>query len=329
MSAIAAELGLSRVTVSAVINGREKRLRVGEATARRVREHLEKRGFVPSSHACRLRAAPVRVTGILHLGGLYTHLIEAFNQLTQVAAGAGPAVELMVTSPDRVEAAVRELLARRVTDLVWIHNNAPEEPFREPRLAGYLAQMRTVVYNYLFDSPQGETELTARGIRLVGVNRQASRYRLARFLCRLGHRTVVFPGLLPAFGPQFLKLFARAGLTVADCPGPFNAARVVRAMREQGATTACFAGDQKACKAMRELRKAGVRIPEDLTVTGFDGTALDFGYDLTTLRMPIREMVDTVCAMVAGAETGMRCCFEMSLVKGATHGPPGGGKESP
>lgn len=294
MVEIAAELGLARETVSAVLNDRAARIGVTEATIRRVREHLERRGFVPSSHALRLRGAPSRVTGILHLGGLYTHLIEAFNQLTRAVSDAAPAVELMVTSPDRVETAIRELLARQVTDLVWLHNGSANEAFRDPRLAGYLARMRTVVYNHLFDSPLGDAELTARGIYLVGVNRLESRARLARYLHRLGHRTVMCPGVSPVVAPRFSAVFARAGLNMVESRDSFNAARLVRAMRDQGVTAACFAGDQKACNAMRELKKAGVRIPEDLTVTGFDGTALDFGHDLTTLIMPIPAMVATV-----------------------------------
>jgi len=323
MKEIAAELGLSRKTVSAVLNSNGQPQIVRDETARRVREHLELRGYVPSRQARQLRVAPTRVLGLLYLEGLYSHLIDAFHLLAKELGKAAPEMEIVATSPERLEASVRSLLARRVTDLVWIHNGARTELFRDPRLAGYLARLRPVIYNFPFGTSLGEEELLKRGFRLVGIDRTAHLHRLARFLRRLGHRMIALPDVaLPHSG--YDDLFRQAGLSIADCPPPFNADKFLNVMRRQKVTAACFHGDAPACQAITDLKKRGVHVPEDLTVIGFDGTARSFGQNLTTLEIPVSEMVARVGEIVAGTESGLRHCFGLKFIKGETHGSPRG-----
>jgi DNA-binding LacI/PurR family transcriptional regulator len=93
-------------------------------------------------------------------------------------------------------------------------------------------------------------------------------------------------------------------------------------MNRHGVTAAYFHGDSTACQAIEELEAMGVRIPQDLTVIGFDGTSRPFRQDLTTLAMPVEAMVAKVRDIVMGKERELRHCFDMELVKGRTHGPP-------
>ena len=81
MEQIARELNLSRVTVSSVINDRFRERGISETTALRVRDYLAKRGYVPSRSAVDLRTGVRSALGILYGGRLYSHLIEAFNEL--------------------------------------------------------------------------------------------------------------------------------------------------------------------------------------------------------------------------------------------------------
>ena len=323
MSAIAAQLGLSRMSVSCVVNGHARRIGLSEKTIQRVREHLDRCGYVPSRAACHLRASPKNVVGLLHVDSLYSHLAEAFRQFARKLAGSDPALEIMVTQWQRLNPSIQELVSRRVTDLVWVHNSSAGEEYRNPDIAGYLASMRTVIYNFPFDSPQGSDDLIARGISLVGVDRTAHFQRLGRFLHRLGHRVVALPDAGRPNNERNHQAFESAGLTVADCPPPFTVNKMRKAMKEQGVTAAAFHGDSPACMAICSLRAAGIRVPEDLTVTGFDGMARLYNQDLTTLAFPIEKMVGTVCSFARGEGVeGRRYCFDMELVKARTHGPP-------
>jgi DNA-binding LacI/PurR family transcriptional regulator len=111
-------------------------------------------------------------------------------------------------------------------------------------------------------------------------------------------------------------------LLVVACPPPFTVQKIRNAMNRHGVTAACFHGDLPACCAIHELRKAGVRVPEDLTVTGFDGMLLPFsqGQRLTTLAIPVEDMIHKVYDIVTGRETGVRCCLPLEFIKGQTHG---------
>lgn len=323
MTEIAEELGLSRVAVSCAVNGNGRRLGLSEQTIERVREHLDRRGYVPSRAARQLRKNPARVVGLLHVDILFTHLIDAFHRLAHDFGAAGIGLEILVTPRDRVKAAVREMVSRRVTDLVWIHNSRAGEEYRNKDIANYLANMRTIVYNFPFDSILGSEDLLGRGFGLVGVDRTANTVKLARFLKRLGHRVIALPDRARAGNNRYFEAFESAGLTVVDYTPPFEAACFVKAMREQGITAACFHGDSPACLALSELRAAGVRVPEDLTITGFDGLSRQFNPELTTLSMPVAEMVAKVREIVAGTDSGLRHCFDLELIKGRTHSPPG------
>jgi len=325
MAEIAAELGLSRKYVSCVVNGSARRRGLSEKTIERVREHLVRRGFVPSRHACNLRAAPDRVIGILYVGELFSsHLIEGFHGLIKALGTDVQGLEISVTCFDRVVADVRELLARRVTDLVWVNNNSQGgEQYRWMNIAQYLMNTRTIIYNYPFDSPHGEQELLDRGVALVGVDRLVHNRRLARLLKAAGHSTIVLPDVqLNVTTQSYYEAFQSEGLTVADYSQPFTVGGMLKAMKEQGATAVCFHGDSSASLALCELRAAGIRVPEDLTLTGFDGTARAFNSDLTTLAIPVEKMVAKVRELIAGTEQEQRHCFDLELVEGRTHGPP-------
>jgi DNA-binding LacI/PurR family transcriptional regulator len=51
MKRIAAELGLSRLTVSMVVNNRAEEHRIPPQTIQRVQDYLKQKGYVPSRHA--------------------------------------------------------------------------------------------------------------------------------------------------------------------------------------------------------------------------------------------------------------------------------------
>ncbi len=323
MSEIASELGLSRKTISAVVNGLGPEGYVSVETAQRVREHMERRGYVPSRAACQLRASPGKVVGLLHLGSLQSHLAEAFHRLSESLTGTDSGLEIIVTPREKLELAIRELLARRVTDLVWLHNPSTGEGYRDERVANQLKNTRTIVYNHMFKTELGEKELLARGVALVGVDRKVQFRKMARFLVALGHKVIALPDVRPSFKP-YVEAFTGEGLVVADCPPPFQADALVHAMEHQGVTAAWFNGDGAAWHGIEALRARGVRIPEDLTVMGFDGMSWSYSHDLTTLEMPVQAMVDKVCAIVSGAAKGLSHCFDMTLLEGKTHGPPRG-----
>lgn len=72
-------------------------------------------------------------------------------------------------------------------------------------------------------------------------------------------------------------------------------ARAAETLLDRGAErpdAMLFANDQMAVGALRALERRGVRVPEDIAVTGFDGIPLSriVRPSLTTVRQPIRQL---------------------------------------
>jgi DNA-binding LacI/PurR family transcriptional regulator len=75
-----------------------------------------------------------------------------------------------------------------------------------------------------------------------------------------------------------------------------------------------------AAGALRALKAAGRRVPEDVAVIGFDDSAIARYADppLTTVRQPVeemgRQMTRLLLAKVAGEAAGMSVILQTELV---------------
>lgn len=104
---------------------------------------------------------------------------------------------------------------------------------------------------------------------------------------------------------QSLDIEVEESLTIqleSDSPTPKPGYDVTRRLMESGKTfTALFAfNDISAIGAIRALREMGMRVPEDISVVGFDDI-LSAAYQnpgLTTIRQPLREMGITAASTV-------------------------------
>ena len=106
--------------------------------------------------------------------------------------------------------------------------------------------------------------------------------------------------------------------------GQAAAARLLRA----GVTGIVCASDPMALGAIRAVRRAGLRVPHDVSVVGYDDSSLMNCTDppLTTVRQPIEPMgraaIDLLVSQIAGAEvTQDELLFEPELVVRGSTGP--------
>jgi LacI family transcriptional regulator len=163
----------------------------------------------------------------------------------------------------------------------------------------------------------------------------------AEALVRLGH-TEIAALLGPATTSTgrdreagFRAVLDEAAITLPDTrvrSGPFDYAYGHAGVQELLASrpTAIFAAnDVIALGAFNALRAAGVRIPDDLTLIGFDDIAVAAWevFELTTVRQDIDRMVQAAADMVLERIDGPgrppeQVVLEPTLVERATHGPP-------
>lgn len=335
---IARELGLSRRTVSSVINAKAAERHISSQTAQRVIEHLRQRGYVPSKQAVALKSGARGAVGILHSGRLYSHLVEAFNRIVDEASTQPAGVEIVVVPRANIAEGFRELVARGVAKIVWIQAAPADAELHQPDLLLPLfAHATVVIYNHRFDQPAWDRRLVEAGAYLVGVDRSAAYEKQAVFLKRLGHRCIALPeahpGRMHSALEMKIEIFRKHGFEVAlthpdraqftsSTEMAFAMARsLLAAMKKQPITAAVFQDDLIAGLAMAELTRHGVAIPGDFTITGFDG--LDITQlttpPLTSLRIPVPAMVDCVLRILEKPPVGRRHCFEIELVPGGSH----------
>ena len=99
----------------------------------------------------------------------------------------------------------------------------------------------------------------------------------------------------------------------------------------RGVTGIICASDPMALGAIRAVRRAGRSVPGDVSVVGFDDSALMTSTDppLTTVRQPIEPMgrmvIDLLIGQMGGASVGHdEYFFEPELVVRGSSGPPPG-----
>ncbi|WP_437484472.1 substrate-binding domain-containing protein [Sorangium sp. So ce1014] len=141
-----------------------------------------------------------------------------------------------------------------------------------------------------------------------------------RHLIEHGHRRIAFVGHFDAYDVR--ERFASYKDTLAEAGIPFDPGLVIRSDNNwysggQGAapallaqlpacTAAVFGTDKNALGMMPLLKAAGVRIPEDLAIVGFDDVVEAEGVDppLTTVRQRFEMMGSAACDLMASMIDG-------------------------
>ncbi len=169
-------------------------------------------------------------------------------------------------------------------------------------------------------------------------------------LIHLGHRRI---GMIAAVDPDrcgrgpearsaaYRDALADAGVEVdeelvaAVDPGGAGGARgMARLLGLREPPTAVFAhSDEAALGAVRTLRRAGLRVPDDASVVGIDDHPLADLADLTTVGRPAREQGVAAGAMVRavlrGEEAGPGITLPTQLVLRGSTAPPRGRRRRP
>lgn len=303
VAAIARLAGVSPPTVSKVLNGRPG---VAPATRRRVEQLLRERGYRRPEKVA--RAACVEVVFYGMQGFL---AVEILRGAKQVAVERGLAVGF--TDVLREEAAGRnwaqDLLARRPTGVIAAH---------------------------LGVTPEQHALLSASGIPLVAVdptseslhpvpsvaaaNRQGG-IAAAQHLLDLGHRRIaVVTGPLERLCARARLEGAGAALEAAGVPlddglvrsglwfsfeDGFGHARELLRLADPPTAVMC-GNDLQAFGVYEAARQAGVRIPDDLSVVGYDDISYASwcGPPLTTVQQPVAELGATAAWLVLALAAG-------------------------
>ncbi|SEJ62908.1 transcriptional regulator, LacI family [Demequina mangrovi] len=325
MTDVARLAGVSGQTVSRVANGSSH---VSAGTRRRVLDAMDAVGYTPNTAARALRSGSFDTLGVIAHRLARTGESRIVEAVVQAARDAGHTVTLLdidSTEHEDVSEAASRLSHQAIDGLIIIRAEIED--------VGRLALPSGL--------PVVVADATFGGrLPMVGADHAQGAREAVRHLLDLGHRAVHHLA-----GPED-SIPARARLTAwravllehgieppAPVRGDWSAASghaaASRLLGEPGATAVFCANDEMAAGLLLACAEAGLSVPRDLSVVGFDDIPLA-GYlhpPLTTVRQPFddvgRRLVSTVLSRIAGASqpTGTEL-VPCELVERSSTAPP-------
>ncbi len=321
--------GVSISTVSRVLNNpdavrEEKRRRVTEAVA-----HL---GYRPNPVAQSLLRKVTGGLGVLVPFVSGEFFSEFLHGIDRAARDAGFFILISTSHYDTDELATAlHGMGPRVDGLLIM---APTMDLGS--LSGLLAQSSPVVY---VNTPAKEQH-----VDLILFDNYGGFYGLTRHVLALGHRRVaLLRGPARASDArERLEGFRKAMAEVPEAERIELSSELVGYTQEAGyemargalalsprPTALMAANDQAAIGALAALKEAGIRVPEEMSVTGFDdvSSARFAAPPLTTARAPVRELgaaaARQLIARVRGeASEPVRRTFPVELIVRESTAPP-------
>jgi DNA-binding LacI/PurR family transcriptional regulator len=269
---------------------------------------------------------------------VYLATLDAVREVAE-ARGVGVVVASYTSAPGERSFGDRLLRERSIAGAVIVRTNRSDERFEKLRASGVPYVVVNRVFSDRFAPPH------------VGVDhREIGRLATAHLL-DLGHRRIAFVRFVAdvtSLGLRYEGYAAAlrdAGVAederlVLEAPftadGARAAARALAARcRSDGSDpgvrpTALLAlSDRHAIAAVSELRLAGLRVPEDVSVVGADDADEAAAADLTTVRVPWRAMARAATEALLGvlAVAGVRrlsVVLATGLVRRGSSAPPAG-----
>jgi LacI family transcriptional regulator len=286
LAAVARLAGVSVATVSKVVNGRSD---VAPETRSRVRELLRRYDYVTPV----VRRSEARLTvEVQFAGDLKPYVAEALDGVVAAATELG--VSVVISQPDHGPRWARDLVAlgrRALIAVTSVYTTAYLDALTK-------AGLPLVVLDPLH-LPHSE-------VNSVGSTNFAGGFAATRHLLGLGHRRIAYVGgPAVAAANQARAHGYRAAMESREQPVPDAYVRSGEFSYQTGLVgaaalldlaeppTAVFAGnDEIALGVVETARTRGLRVPEELSVVGFDDTLLArvASPPLTTVRQPLREM---------------------------------------
>jgi LacI family transcriptional regulator len=300
---IARASGFSVSTVSIVLSEAPLSKNVAATTRTHIRAIARRLGYHPDAYARSLRRRSTQTIGILAFDLSDPFCIPIMRGIQDGLHAAGYLPLLMDAQTKRklFDNYLHMTLERRAEGVIvlasWV--------FEETNLLGDVRKNNVPILIVGRD-------LTARGISSILVDNEAGGALAMRHLLELGHREIAVirgPKEMCDSEPRWTgirRVATDAGLTidprlVFELPGQGNptsgfegGVRFSREMLKSGARfTAVLAfDDMTALGVVRGLSEAGVRVPEDCSVMGFDDVlpAEVATPAMSTVRQPLHEM---------------------------------------
>lgn len=290
---VAEAAGVSPSTISRAINTPD---RVAEGTRKRIEEAIEKLGYTPNFGG---RALATRRTNIIGAvipsmaNSVFAGGIQAFQEVL-----AREKVTLLIGSsnydPDYEFEQIQTLISHGADGMLLVGSNRPE------RTQQFLSARRIPTLNvWCFQNDPAHL--------YVGFDNFRAAFELAKLVLKYGHRSVgIVSGITEGNDRALDRL--RGMRAAFEAPGTGARVEIVEQTKysfdhaakafdsviaQAPRPTVILAGNDVLAAGMIMRAKAlGIRVPEDISITGFDDIAIAQFVEpgLTTVRVPQQQM---------------------------------------
>ncbi|HET9648660.1 MAG TPA: substrate-binding domain-containing protein [Microlunatus sp.] len=288
LSEVASAAGVSVATVSKVLNGRGD---VAPDTRRRVQEQLQSSAYRPVNR-------PARNSGMIEVAFPTWQNVYMVSVLEGISAAArADGYEIVIGPPVRDDQVDLDLTRLRVAEragAILITVDASQPSIRAAVEEGFPIAVIDPIR-------LGDTRCIT-----IGTTNYTGGVTATEHLLSLGHRRIGYAGgpaaadVSQARLAGFLAAMRRADALVEEsmithCSFSYEDGRAVAPAlldRTDRPTAIFAAGDEIAQGMMEEARRRSIRVPEDLSIIGFDDSfmASRTTPPLTTIAQPLVEM---------------------------------------
>ena len=311
---IARKCGVSRSTVSRVINGEAN---VSSDTRQRVMDMIQQINFQPNLAARGLAAGKTRVLGVVIPMGVTAIFTDPFFPLliqgvSITCNSCDYSVMLWLDDPEYERRTVRQILYNGLVDGVIVASNPMDDPIITALGEGKLP------YVLIGRSP------TNNQVNFIDVDNYGGARKGVQHLLRLGRRRIAHIS-----GPRNLiagldryqgylsglyegGIFPDPTLVVEGDFTDLSGYTGVQRLLPYHPDAIFTASDAMASGALRALIEAGVRVPQDISLVGFDDIPFSSRTipSLTTIRQPIQRVgslaAETLIQIIDHPETQPR-----------------------
>jgi LacI family transcriptional regulator len=297
--------GVSRTTVSFVLNN-VKGFHVTSETRQKVLEAAEKLSYIPNASAQALASRRSRAIGLVMTRSPHHIATDAFLPII-----LGGLMEV-----------VKERKLRLLFESVEVEHQdrAYLELARAKHIDGMILLTPRIDDTGLKKLSQVEIptvlmgELTGSGLYSVDIDNRLAADNAVQYLVTLGHtRIACITNASRSYSAAYDRILGyqdaltRAGIRYDDRLvryadfDPESGFQEMKSLLAEDKFTAVFvASDNVAIGAKAAIREAGIRVPEDISMVGFDDIPWAQFADppLTTVRLPASELARTACVVL-------------------------------
>lgn len=333
---IAKECGVGVSTVSRAINNHPD---INPETKKMILEIIERTGFIPNNSARNLKRTDAKCIAVLVKGitnPLFSSMIKIIEEETQRSRYA-LVLRHVEEQEDEIDVALELEKEKRLRGIVFLgglfeHTEEKLEKLKVPFI------FSTIGVNCL-----------DRGGKVVfsniSVDDRLESEKMTEYLLKLGHKKIALiteqTGPIGSLRTQgYREAYAKRGLEVPEkliyyvqedidhysMENGYLTAKQLLASGEE--VTAVYAvSDSLAIGVCRAVMEADKRIPEDISVAGYDGIEMGEYYNpkLTTIRQPVEEIakktIRLLLDVIAKRKEHQQIVFPAQLVERESTGP--------